>query len=212
MHLARRAWCRTYQTVFRIALPILPYTEPRILEHAEDVPAVLQKRSIQKVLIVTDPGIARLGLTAPLETALACRGIGVTVYAETRANPTVSNVEEAASLYRESACQAIIGFGGGSAMDCAKGVGARIAQPNKPINKRCAAYCGFIVSCRCLLRFPLPPVREAKSRSRRLSPMTRRTTNTPLTTLCSSRVLQSTTPSLRAACPLPLRGRRAWTP
>ena len=135
MHLARRAWCRTYQTVFRIALPILPYTEPRILEHAEDVPAVLQKRSIQKVLIVTDPGIARLGLTAPLETALASRGIGVTVYAETRANPTVSNVEEAASLYRESACQAIIGFGGGSAMDCAKGVGARIAQPNKPINK-----------------------------------------------------------------------------
>lgn len=135
MHLVHRAWCRTYQTVFRIALPILPYTEPRILEHAEDVPAVLQKRSIQKVLIVTDPGIARLGLMAPLETALASRGIGVTVYAETRANPTVSNVEEAASLYRESACQAIIGFGGGSAMDCAKGVGARIAQPNKPINK-----------------------------------------------------------------------------
>ena len=135
MHLARRAWCRTYQTVFRIALPVLPYTEPRILEHAEDVPAVLQKRSIQKVLIVTDPGIARLGLTAPLETALASKGISAAVYAETRANPTVSNVEEAASLYRESACQAIIGFGGGSAMDCAKGVGARIAQPKKPINK-----------------------------------------------------------------------------
>lgn len=112
MHLARRAWCRTYQTVFRIALPILPYTEPRILEHAEDVPAVLQKRSIQKVLIVTDPGIARLGLTASLERALAAQGIGATVYAETRANPTVSNVEEAAALYRENDCRAIIGFGG----------------------------------------------------------------------------------------------------
>lgn len=87
MHLARRAWCRTYQTVFRITLPILPYTEPRILEHAEDVPAVLQKRSIQKVLIVTDPGIARLGLTASLERALTAQGIGVTVYAETRMNP-----------------------------------------------------------------------------------------------------------------------------
>lgn len=104
MHLARRAWCRTYQTVFRIALPVLPYTEPRILEHAEDVPTVLQKRSIQRVLIVTDPGIARLGLTAPLETALASKGIGVAVYAKTSANPTVSNVEEAASLYRERAC------------------------------------------------------------------------------------------------------------
>lgn len=103
MHLARRAWCRTYQTVFRIALPVLPYTEPRILEHAEDVPAVLQKRSIQKVLIVTDPGIARLGLTASLERALTAQGIAVTVYAETCVNPTVSNVEEAATLYRESA-------------------------------------------------------------------------------------------------------------
>lgn len=39
MHLARCAWCRTYQTVFRIALPVLPYTEPRILEHAERAPA-----------------------------------------------------------------------------------------------------------------------------------------------------------------------------
>ena len=74
MHLARRAWCRTYQTVFRIALPILPYTEPRILEHAEDVPAVFQKRSIQQALIVTDPGIARLGLTAPLETRARVQG------------------------------------------------------------------------------------------------------------------------------------------
>ena len=73
MHLARRAWCRTYQTVFRIALPVLPYTEPRILEHAEDVPEVFQRRSIQRVLIVTDPGIAHLGLTAPLEAALTSR-------------------------------------------------------------------------------------------------------------------------------------------
>lgn len=151
MHLARRAWCRTYQTVFRIALPILPYTEPRILEHAEDVPAVLQKRSIQKVLIVTDPGIARLGLTAPLERALTAQGIGVTVYAETRANPTVSNVEEAAALYRENDCRAIIGFGGGSAMDCAKGVGAHCAakqahqQDARPVARPpspAAAYCG----------------------------------------------------------------------
>ena len=161
MHLARRAWCRTYQTVFRIALPILPYTEPRILEHAEDVPAVLQKRSIQKVLIVTDPGIARLGLTAPLETALACRGIGVTVYAETRANPTVSNVEEAASLYRESTCQAVA-----RPWTVPRAWAHALRSQTSP-STRCAACCGFIVACRCSSPFPLPPVREAKSRLRR---------------------------------------------
>ena len=211
MHLARRAWCRTYQMVFRIALPILPYTEPRILEHAEDVPAVLQKSSIQKVLIVTDPGIARLGLTTSLERALTAQGIGVTVYSETRANPTVSNVEEAAALYRENDCRAIIGFGGGSAMAAPRVWGRALRSQTSP-STRCAACCASTVSCRCLLRFPLPLVREAKSRSRRLSPMTRRSTSSPLTTLYSSRVLRSTTPSLRAACPPPLRGRRAWTP
>ncbi len=135
MHMVRRVWCRAYQTVFRIALPVLPYTEPHILKHAEDVAPVLQECGVQSVLIVTDPGIARLGLTSSLEAALAQAGIDCTVYANTQANPTVSNVEEAAVLYRENGCRAIVGFGGGSAMDCAKGVGARIAQPRKPINK-----------------------------------------------------------------------------
>lgn len=211
MHLARRAWCRTYQTVFRIALPILPYTEPRILEHAEDVPAVLQKSSIQKVLIVTDPGIARLGLTASLERALASKGIGVTVYAETRANPTVSNVEEAAALYRENDCRAIIGFGGGSAMDCAKGVGARIAQPNKPINK----MRGLLRVHRLLpLLIAVPTTAGTGSEVTLAAVITDDETHYkyPINDFVLIPRLRSTTPSLRAACPPPLRGRRVWMP
>lgn len=211
MHLARRAWCRTYQTVFRIALPVLPYTEPRILEHAEDVPAVLQKRSIQKVLIVTDPGIARLGLTAPLETALASKGIGAAVYAKTSANPTVSNVEEAASLYRESACQAIIGFGGGSAMDCAKGVGARIAQPNKPINK----MRGLLRVHRLLpLLIAVPTTAGTGSEVTLAAVITDDETHYkyPINDFVLIPRFAVHDPDLRAVCPPPLRGRRAWTP
>ena len=50
-------------------------------------------------------------------------------------NPTVRNVEDARSLYLKEGCQAIIGFGGGSAMDCAKVVGARIVRPNVPVKR-----------------------------------------------------------------------------
>jgi alcohol dehydrogenase class IV len=50
-------------------------------------------------------------------------------------NPTSNNVEAARSLYLENDCQAIIAFGGGSPMDCAKAAGARIARPNKPLRK-----------------------------------------------------------------------------
>ena len=135
MRLARRAWCRAYQTAFRIALPVLPYFEPQVADTVEKVPELLAKHGVTTALLVTDPGVARLGLTHGLEDALAAAGITCEVYDGTVANPTIANVEKAAAIYRERGCGAIIGFGGGSAMDCAKGVGARIAQPHKPINK-----------------------------------------------------------------------------
>ncbi len=135
MRLARRAWCRAYQTAFRIALPVLPYFEPQVADTVEKVPELLAKHGVTTALLVTDPGVARLGLTHGLEDALAAAGIACEVYDRTVANPTIANVEKAAAIYRERGCGAIIGFGGGSAMDCAKGVGARIAQPSKPINK-----------------------------------------------------------------------------
>ena len=135
MNPLRQLWCRAYQTAFRIALPVLPYTEPQILGSVEGVTPVFAAKGITSALLVTDPGVARLGLTKGLEESLVAAGIRVSVYSKTVANPTVDNVEEAAALFSEGGCQAIIGFGGGSAMDCAKAVGARVAQPHKPVNK-----------------------------------------------------------------------------
>ena len=50
-------------------------------------------------------------------------------------NPTVQNVEEARTLYIRENCEALIAFGGGSSMGCAKAVGARIAYPKKTLQK-----------------------------------------------------------------------------
>ena len=133
MRLARRAWCRAYQTAFRIALPVLPYFEPQVADTVEKVPELLAKHGVTTALLVTDPGVARLGLTHGLEGALAAAGIACEVYDRTVANPTIANVEKAAALYRERGCGAIIGFGGGSSMDCAKAVAARIAKPHQSL-------------------------------------------------------------------------------
>ena len=57
------------------------------------------------------------------------------IYDKTVANPTTTNVEEARELYLEKHCDAIIGFGGGSSIDCAKAVGARIAKPKQSLSK-----------------------------------------------------------------------------
>ena len=57
------------------------------------------------------------------------------IYDETVANPTVKNVEDARALYIKNNCRGIIGFGGGSPIDCAKIVGARVVRPNKSISQ-----------------------------------------------------------------------------
>lgn len=126
--------CRTVQTVFRLAIPLLPYRQPTILKHLADIPAQLTADGVTAVLLVTDPDLRRLGSTAALETLLAEAGIHCAVYDRTRPNPTVHNVEEAREVYVREGCQALIAFGGGSSMDCAKAVGARIAYPNRSLN------------------------------------------------------------------------------
>jgi len=116
-------------------LPILPYRQPNALRNNEEIVDVLSENNVESVILVTDKGIRGLGLTNALEKAITDSGIKLSVYDKTVANPTTENVEEAVDLYKKKGCQAIIAFGGGSAMDCAKATGARIARPKKPLSK-----------------------------------------------------------------------------
>ena len=100
MNVLYKLFCRAYQAVFRALIPVLPYRQPQRLDRVEQVPEVLKKLSPDRVLLVTDAGLCAAGLTAPLEAVLAASGIACTVYADTRANPTVQNVEDAFALYR----------------------------------------------------------------------------------------------------------------
>lgn len=129
---------RIYQFVFRVFAFFLKWRKPELLSGSGsllDLPELIQSKGISKVLIVTDQGIMDLGLTKNLESGLKNEGINYVIYDKTVPNPTVDNVEEAARVYLKNECEAIIGFGGGTAIDCAKGVGARIARPNKSLNK-----------------------------------------------------------------------------
>ena len=131
----RKIYCRTFQTVLKISIPFLPYRKPKIVGSVKALPEILDKKKRKNVLIITDESIGKLGLTRRLEKALTEHGIAYTVYDKTVANPTTANVEEAMELYRGNGFDPIIGFGGGSSMDCAKGVGIRIARPRKPLSK-----------------------------------------------------------------------------
>lgn len=135
MNKLRKIYCRTFQTAFKLALPFLPYRKPKIIKSVKGIPEILRKRKCSSVLIITDATIRKFGLTKRLERALSDNEIPYTIYDKTVANPTTANVAEAAELYRSQECNAIIGFGGGSSMDCAKAVGASIAKPKQSLAK-----------------------------------------------------------------------------
>ena len=135
MNPIKAIYCRTVQAVLRAALPVLPYREPQVFHSCGELSTVFQKENIRRVLIVTDAGIVRSGIAAQLEAVLDEDDISYAVYDQTRPNPTVVNVEQALSLYRRYRCQALIAIGGGSSMDCAKAVGARLARPGTPLGK-----------------------------------------------------------------------------
>ena len=74
-------------------------------------------------------------LAVKVEETLQNNNIDVIIYDGTVPNPTTTNVLDALKLYQENNCQALIAFGGGSVMDCAKAVGAKVARPNKTLKQ-----------------------------------------------------------------------------
>ena len=133
MNTLRKIYCRAFQKAFHIAIPFLPYRKPKIAGSVKELPEIIMRHKCTHVLLITDGGIMKLGLTRRLEKALKEAGIPYTIYDKTVANPTTVNVREALELYHKEGCDAIIGFGGGSSMDCAKAVGACAVKPNQSL-------------------------------------------------------------------------------
>ena len=131
-------FCRLFQFIMKIGMYFLPWRKPKLIkgENAvSKIPELLKQKNISSVLIVTDMGITNRDLHISLVNALSKNNISYAIYDDTVPNPTINNIEEAVKIYNNFNAQGLIAMGGGSAMDCCKGVGARIAKPKKTISQ-----------------------------------------------------------------------------
>ena len=135
MDLLKKIYCRTFQFAFKMAIPVLPYRDPKEMASVDEVPVLLKKLGRSSVLLVTDKGLRNAGVTARLEKVLKENDIRCAVFDKVEQNPTIHNVEAARRVYMKNNCKALIGFGGGSSIDCAKAVGARLAYPWRSIDQ-----------------------------------------------------------------------------
>jgi alcohol dehydrogenase len=76
-----------------------------------------------KALIVTDKVLNQLGVAARIKGQLEEAGVKAVVFDGAEPNPTDTNVHDGVKVYQDTKCDAIVSLGGGSAHDCAKGVG-----------------------------------------------------------------------------------------
>lgn len=131
-------FCRLFQLGMKLGYYLIPVRTPEVITGDGCVHTLaepLLKRGVAHPLVVTDEGLARLGLPDGMVESLQAAGLAVTVYDGVQPNPTDEDVEDGLRLYREAGCDGIIAFGGGSPMDCAKAIGARVVRPKRSIAK-----------------------------------------------------------------------------
>ncbi|EPY36239.1 alcohol dehydrogenase [Strigomonas culicis] len=143
---------RAAQNVLYLGLFLLPWQRPQLLKGKgalKQLPAFIKGKRLRHALLVTDSALMRLGLANGFLEQMKAVGVKVSVYKDVTPNPTVAQAEEACSLYRAQQCDHIIAFGGGSPIDCAKVVGARVVRPRTSVQR-----------LRGLFRvlWPLPPL------------------------------------------------------
>ncbi len=96
-------------------------------------PQELAAMEARRVFIVTGPGrTASSEALGELKSELEKVGLTYVHFAEAEADPSISTVAKGAALYKKEGCDSILAFGGGSPMDCAKGIGVSVAE-GRPI-------------------------------------------------------------------------------
>ena len=131
-------WCRTFQAVLKVGNYFMGYRMPHYLDGPGAIrrlPAFLKERSIHDVLVVTDAFLLSRGMPNPMLEEMEQQGIRYTVMPLTGPDPTSDDVVAGYKLFAENGCKSIIALGGGSSMDCAKGIAAKAAHPRKRIDQ-----------------------------------------------------------------------------
>ena len=134
----KKCWYRVNQKVLKLGMSFMNWKEPQLFEGKNSVlklPRFIEQQKIHRVLIVTDKGLMKLNLLSPLIKELNVYKIDCFIFDDVQPNPTIQNVEACKQMYIDNGCEAVIAFGGGSPMDCAKAAAARVVKPRQSIRK-----------------------------------------------------------------------------
>ncbi|ARU58662.1 iron-containing alcohol dehydrogenase [Oleiphilus messinensis] len=121
----------------KLAAKLVPMTKPTLFtgegSSAQLCEAIAQMGT-GKILIVTDAMLVKLGVVKPILDALSQYNVDYLIYDGVLPDPTYDQVETGLEMYEANGCEAILAIGGGSSIDCAKVIAARVTN-KRPIPK-----------------------------------------------------------------------------
>ena len=132
------AWCRTFQAVLKVGNYFMGYRMPHYLEGPGKIAELgkfLAEKKVNDVLVVTGSGMVRRGQVKPMLDGFDAAGIRYTLKTYDTTDPTSDDVEAGYKTYKENGCKAIVALGGGSRIDCAKGIAAKAVHPRKKVSQ-----------------------------------------------------------------------------
>ena len=144
--------CRSFQCVLKVVNYFRGYRTPEGLEgpgKIRELGAFLKEKNIRDVLVVTGAGMVRRGQVQPMLDGFLENGIRYVLLAYDTTDPTSDDVERGYQTYKEQGCKAIVALGGGSRIDCAKGIAAKAVHPRKPVVR---------LQGQLKVLWPMPPV------------------------------------------------------
>ncbi|MBM4972305.1 iron-containing alcohol dehydrogenase [Vibrio parahaemolyticus] len=115
----------------KIAAHVLPLPRPTLFSGSGAVSELLEAISdlgFRRLLLVTDEGLVRIGMVGKVLEQTQGLGLQVGVFSEVKPDPTYDQVEDGLRAYNASQSEAILALGGGSAIDCAKVIAARVSN------------------------------------------------------------------------------------
>ncbi|MBN2058954.1 MAG: iron-containing alcohol dehydrogenase [Deltaproteobacteria bacterium] len=95
---------------------------------SKEVGVQTKKYEARRILLVTGPYMVNSGLAGRISDILKQEGIAVTLFGDVEPDPTDRNVADGLAAFKGDDCEAIVGLGGGSSMDCAKAISIMTAN------------------------------------------------------------------------------------
>ena len=138
MNIFSRSYCRCYQAILRLGMKFIKIREPKLIEgfeEVDDIYKILLSNKKNHPLLIASKSVYNSHLLDKMIENFVSNHIEYTLFKDVLANPPISLIEEVYSLYKENNCDSLIAIGGGSPMDTAKAVGARIANSKKNLEK-----------------------------------------------------------------------------